>query len=244
MTKKVNIYCPTYHRFEKTKRSILSTIDSIDISNHDVHFYIVDNNSPTEMKDWLANQSCDNVTVELLSENVGKGSAVNQIHKKARESDYVISIDSDLINKRGINWIDMLVDVMEQDKEWGLIACSQEGLNCHIVQSLSKVKKVGQYNIKYGSIGIGGGALIISSSDFTNVGGYTNQDIFIGDDGELMASVTHKLRKLCGVCEQSILYHPHPNEGLESEYQKWKSDKARRKIGWDKNPNTGFYERK
>ena len=72
MTKKVNIYCPTYHRFEKTKESILSIIESIGLSDNDVHLYIVDNNSPEEMKNWLISKSCENVTVQLLEENVGK----------------------------------------------------------------------------------------------------------------------------------------------------------------------------
>ena len=243
MTKKVNIYCPTYHRFEKTKESILSIIESVDLSDNDVHLYIVDNDSPEEMKDWLAGNSCDNVTVKLLRENIGKGSAINKAHKEAREAEYIISIDSDLINKREINWIDMFVEVMEIDNSWGLIACDfQEGLNVHLVKTLNKKATVGEYTIKHGSNGIGGCALIMKYNDFTKVGGYTNPDIYNGDDGHLIRSVLSELKKKCGICEQAILYHPLPEEGLESMYQRWKFAKAHRSIPWDKTPNTGFYE--
>ena len=107
MAKKVNIYCPTYHRFEKTKDSISSIINSMVMSNNDVMLYIIDNNSPQEMKDWLEGQSSENVVVELLKENVGKGDAINDSFYKSRQSDYVISIDSDIVNKHNINWIDM-----------------------------------------------------------------------------------------------------------------------------------------
>lgn len=243
MTKKVNIYCPTYHRFEKTKYSILSIIESVGFSSNDVHLYIVDNDSPEEMREWLAVHSCDNVTVELLKENIGKGSAVNKMHEQARGADYIISVDSDLINKREINWIDMFVEVMETDDRWGLIACDfQEGLNVHLVKTLKEKTTVGKYTIKHGSRGIGGCALIMKHNDFTKIGGYTNPDIYNGDDGFLIQSVVVHLQKKAGICEQAILYHPHPNEGLESEYQKWKFDKCHRVIPWNKTPNTGFYE--
>ena len=50
------------------------------------------------MKDWLASKQSPQVTVKLLKSNVGKGSAVNMVHSTARESDYIISIDGDMIS--------------------------------------------------------------------------------------------------------------------------------------------------
>ncbi len=247
MAKKVNIYCPTYHRFEKTKQSISSIIESVDISNQDVMLYIVDNDSPKEMKEWLWAQSSENVVVELLNQNIGKGDAINNSFNKTRESDYIISIDSDIVNKRHINWIDMFVDVMEQDNEWGVIACDfqdGDGLNIHVKNDLRYSKKVANYNIKYGGLGIGGCALIMRSIDFRTLDGYNNGDIFTGHDGTLMNQVHKILRKRCGVCAEAILYHPQANTEIEKAYQIWKHKKAKRNIEWDKAPNTGFYENK
>lgn len=244
MRKKVNIYCPTYHRFEKTKDSIESIIKSVKMSSNDVILYIVDNNSPQSMREWLKAQEETNVSVELLEQNVGKGQSVNLTHSKARKSNYIISIDSDIVNKRMTNWIDIFVDVMEIDKSWGLLACDfQEGLNVHLLQTLNKTKNIAdKYTIKYGGDGIGGCVIIMKSEDFDKVGGYSNPDIYNGDDGCLIQSIKNKLKKKCGICEQVVLFHPVPCDGLEKEYQQWKFKKANKNIAWDKTPNTGFYE--
>lgn len=244
MRKKVNIYCPTYHRFEKTKDSIESIIKSLQMSSHDVMLYVVDNNSPDEMKAWLESKRSTNVSIDLLGQNIGKGKSVNLTHSKARKSDYIISIDSDIVNKRMTNWIDIFVDVMEMDNTWGLVACDfKEGLNIHLLQTLNKTKNIGdKYTIKYGGDGIGGCVLIMKSEDFDKVNGYSNPDIYNGDDGCLIQSVKNKLKKKCGICEQVVLYHPPPSDELEKKYQTWKFKKAKRNIPWNKSPNTGFYE--
>ena len=217
----------------------------MDMSNNDVMLYIIDNNSPQEMKDWLEGQSSENVVVELLKENVGKGDAINDSFYKSRQSDYVISIDSDIVNKHNINWIDMFVDVMEYDNQWGVIACDfkdGDGLNIHIKRHLKRKEKVDNYNIKWGGLGIGGCAIIMRSSEFRKINGYNNSDIFTGHDGTLMKQVNQILRKRCGVCSEAILYHPSANTKVEKEYQAWKHEKAGRKIKWNKTPDTGFYE--
>ena len=137
----------------------------------------------------------------------------------------------------------MFVEIIEIDSTWGLIACDfKEGANTHLVKTLNKKATVGKYTIKYGSNGIGGGALIMKYSDFTKVGGYTNPDIYIGDDGHLIRSVSAQLKKKCGICEQAILFHPFPESDTEHKYQQWKFKKATNKIKRDKTPNTGFYE--
>ena len=76
-------------------------------------------------------RSCENVTVQLLEENVGKGSAINKSHEGARTADYIISIDGDIINKRGVNWIDMFVEIIEIDS-WSLIACDFKEVQIHV----------------------------------------------------------------------------------------------------------------
>lgn len=246
MRKKVNIYCPTYHRFEKTRNSISSIIDSVHMSKNDVMLYIIDNNSPQEMKDWLESQSSENVVVELLKENIGKGDAINNSFNKTRESDYIISIDSDIVNKHNINWIDMFVDIMENDNEWGVIACDfkdGDGLNIHIKNHLTKKKSVANYTVKFGDRGIAGCAIIMRSNEFRNIDCYNNKDIFTGHDGMLMKQVVEILKKKCGVCAEAILYHPHADTGVEKKYQAWKHKKHRKKLEWNKAPNTGFYER-
>ena len=248
MRKTVNIYCPTYYRFDKVKASIKSIKKSIDISKHDVILFVVDNNSPKEVKDWLKDQSSANVAIRLLGENIGKGDAINGIHKSVRKADYIISIDSDIVNDKNLNWIDMFVEIMEADNTLGLVACafSKDGLQIHHKHELTKNKKVlgNKYNISYGNRGVAGCALIMHYKDFDKVGGYNNKDIYTGHDGRLVQQVVQDLKKIAGVCEEVTLKHCLPSEGVEEDYQKWKSSKAKRKIKHDKTPNSGFYENK
>jgi len=242
--RRINVYCPTYHRFNRTKDCVESLILSAGLSSHDVHIYVVDNNSPQEMKDWLSSKQAPQVTVRLLESNVGKGAAVNIVHSEARESDYIISIDGDIVNKRELNWIDMFVDVLELDETVGLVSCDfKEGLNVHVVNSLKERKDVGDYTIKYGSLAIGGPSIMLRTNEWDTIGGYRNQDIYIEDDSTLMRDVAKKLKKTPVICEQAILYHPLSETQEEKAFQRWKDSKARGNIPKDKTENTGFFDK-
>jgi GT2 family glycosyltransferase len=242
--RKINIYSPTYYRLDKTRDSIDSIIDSMGMSENDVKLYITDNNSPNDMKDWLNTKASENVIVELLNSNVGKGEAINRTHKKARPSDYIISIDSDMVNNHKINWIDMMVDIMEKDGSLGLVASdfSEYGGSAHNWQALRIPKQVDKYNLLTGIDGLAGGCIILHSNDFTSLGGYTNSDIYIGDDAKLVEAVVNRLGKIAGVCKDIKLLHPPPKTEKEDKYQRWKFQKAHRSIEWNKQENSGFYE--
>lgn len=239
MKKKVNIYCTTYHRFNKTIDCIQSLIFSAELSSQDVHIYIVDNNSPQEMKNWLTSKRSPQVTVMLLKNNIGKGAAVNIVHSGARESDYIISIDGDMINSKELNWIDMLADILEIDEKIGLVSCD---FSAHATSSLKQRKYIGDYTVKCGSLAIGGGCFMMRANEWDITGGYTNKDIYIEDDALLMRDIQDKLKKIPVVCEQAILHHPPSDTKEEKAFQEWKNKKARGIISKDKTENTGFYE--
>ncbi|MCB0278371.1 MAG: glycosyltransferase family 2 protein, partial [Calditrichaeota bacterium] len=109
---RINIYSPTYFRFNKTQKAISTIIETVNSSKHDVKLYLCDNNSPHEMKLWLLDQDVHNerVVTYLSPINYGKASIVNTVHGAARQSDYIASIDSDMLNTHDeYNWIDEMI---------------------------------------------------------------------------------------------------------------------------------------
>jgi len=87
-TKKINIYVPTYYRFEKTKSSIEDIIKLSKESSHDVKIYIGDNNTKIpEMKNWLKSLKEDNLEVYFSEKNIGKGMIVNYLDKNIARKD-------------------------------------------------------------------------------------------------------------------------------------------------------------
>lgn len=247
---KVNIYSPTYHRFEKTKVAVSSIIDTINSSENDVRYFLCDNNSPQEMKDWLVKQDKDNDKVEtfLSPVNYGKAKLVNQVHSKARDCDYVISIDSDMRNTHlEYNWIDELVKIMGNVPKLGVLSTFQEGSNCHHLHALPHTHVVNLPNktthkIKYGHFGgVAGGCIILRTREFNSFGMYTIRDVYNADDALIMRKCNEVLKKVVAVSETIALEHM-VNEPSEKDYQEWKIKKSKGEI-----PNgedtKGFYDK-
>ena len=119
---------------------------------------------------------------------------------------------------------------------------SEYGGSAHNWQALRIPKQVDKYNLLTGIDGLAGGCIILHSNDFTSLGGYTNSDIYIGDDAKLVEAVVNRLGKIAGVCKDIKLLHPPPKTEKEDKYQRWKFQKAHRSIEWNKQENSGFYE--
>jgi hypothetical protein len=221
--RKVNVYIPTYYRFEKTKASVESLIKFGRMSKYDVKFYIGDNNTKiTEMREWLASLEADDVKIHLCDVNRGKSGMVNRMVRDARKCEYVMSIDSDMLANH--NYIDDMIFHLTRIENCGLVSANQDGCSQHwwgkTVFSQEK------YGLKVGfseqNVGIAGGCIVMRSYDWLKIGMYKEgHDVYTGDDGIVMGKVNRVLGKDVYVSENCSLFHPFPDE-TEKGYVEWK----------------------
>lgn len=224
---KVNIYCPTYYRFQKTKKSILSIIELSKNSKHDIQLYIGDNCTKLkEMKKWLRELDC---SVYFSEENLGKAGIVNLIHTRARESDYIFSIDSDIYfddrEKKGYHPFDKMIEILEKCDNIGLVSSNQYDLSHHWYGRTVSVFSNRGFQLGKTSTGVGiaGGCLVMRTSDWESIGMYKeNHDIYTGDDSILTYNVFRKLGKEAVVSHDFFMVHPETEEE-EKDYAEWKN---------------------
>ena len=244
---KVNIFSPTYHRFRKTKIAVESIIESVHKSIHDVKYHILDNNSPQEMKDWLLTLNSDKVEVVLHNSNLGKAKSVNLAYSKARECDYMVSVDSDMWNVHtDYVWIDEMVDILNSAPIIGLLSAFQEGASCHHLHALAQnidIKFPDKlHKVAHGSFGaVAGGCMMMRSKEWELIDGYSVMDVYNADDALIMRKTHELLRKICGVSSTVALQHM-VNDPEEKDYQQWKINKCRGIIPNDRN-GKGFFDK-
>ena len=224
--KVVNVYMPTYYRLEKTKKSVLSILELVQTSKHDMKLYLGDNNTKLEeMISWLKSLPCE---VVLLKENKGKAHAVNHLHRQARKCDYIFSIDSDMYYEeregKKYHTLDKMIDVLDRGKNIGLVSSHQYDCSQHWFGStVSKVKERGEeIGITSNGVGVAGGCVLLRCDDWEKIGMYKeDHDIYTGDDGILTYNVIRKLLKRPVVSANYYLVHPFPSED-EKGYVEWK----------------------
>ena len=223
--KKINIYVPTYFRFNKTKKSIDTILKLKETSKYDIEVYIGDNNTQIkEMRDWLSGLKCN---VYFSEKNEGKANIVNYLHRNARRCDYVLSIDSDLYtNDYSYNLFDKMVYILEYCYNIGIVSSNQYELSQHWFGQT--VKEVIDRGINLGDtdtgVGVAGGCVLLRTTDWEKIGMYKeNHDIYTGDDGILTKRIW-KLGKRVVVSVDYGLVHPKPEDEKEVEYQTWKME--------------------
>ena len=228
--KKVNIYLPTYYRFEKTKESIESILKDIEKSQYDVKVYIGDNNTKdSEMKDWLSSLRSEKVEVYFSKKNIGKGMIVNHLYRNSRKCDYLFSIDSDM-KVETENFVDSMLFYLTRIQNCGLVSSEQTGLSQHwwnrgVVKDTREGFQVG-YSPQ--GVGVAGGCLCLRKIDWEAVGMYKeNHDIYTGDDGILCHNIQNKLGKDVLISCDCKLFHPPPVKE-EEDYAKWKMESWQR----------------
>ena len=258
--KKVNIYLPTYYRFEKTKESIESILQDIEKSQYDVMVYIGDNNTKdSEMRDWLSSlphrDEEDNkerkVKVEVYfgKKNIGKGMMVNHLYKNSRKCDYLFSIDSDM-KVETENFVDKMLFYLTRIQNCGLISAQQSGLSQHwwgrgVNEEVREGMKVGY---SPGGIGVAGGCVCLRTVDWISAGMYReNHDIYTGDDGILTHTIQKKLGKDVLISKECVMFHPSFEEE-EKGYVEWKMESWKRdglkflKDGYTGSNTKGYYD--
>ena len=229
--KKVNIYLATYHRLEKTKKSLESIIKDIKLSIYDVKIYIGDN-SPNfpEMREWLKTLENDNVCVHLGDKNIGKSGMVNYLYKNSRECDYLFSIDSDMIVTEGENFVDKMLFHLTRLENCGLVSSHQLEFGQHWIGKTVEIIKRQGMDVGYSrdSVGVAGGCIVLRSHDWEKIGMYKEgHDIYTGDDGILTYNIQEKLGKYAYISMDCQLIHPKPSED-EKEYTQWKAESWQR----------------
>ena len=224
--KKVNVYLATYHRLEKTKKSLKSIIKDVKLSKYDVKVYIGDN-SPNfpEMRQWLKTLESENISIHFGDKNVGKSGMVNYLYKNSRKCDYLFSIDSDMIVMEGENFVDKMLFHLTRLENCGLISSHQLEFGQHWFGKTVEV--VNKRGMKVGfspeGVGVAGGCVVLRSSDWEEAGMYkSGHDIYTGDDGILTHNIQEKLGKYVYISMNCQLIHPKPDED-EKEYTEWKA---------------------
>jgi len=226
--KLVNIYIPTYYRFEKTKRSIESIIKSSKESKYDIKIYLGDNNTKlSDMKAWLETLDKEgNISVLFADENKGKANMINRLHRQARKCDYIFNIDSDMVvEEQKYHPFERMIECLEKCDNIGLVSSNQKECNQHwfdrgVVRSQERGFPIG-YSPDW--VGVAGGCIVLRSEDWEAIGGYKeNHDIYTGDDGILTYNISRKLGKRVLVCCDAELLHPRPGED-EKGYTEWKA---------------------
>ena len=247
MTKRVNIFTPVYHRFQKTRLALDSIIESIEQSENDVYLYIgVNGIENDEMRDWLAQMGFhDKVRVFMAEKNIGKAHIINYMHERVESSDYFISVDSDMVAHENdkYNWIDELVKLMEWQpaENFALFSTWQDEYNAHLLDKQDKRTEFIGHEIWYGTFwGVAGGCVIMRNSDFIKIGRYTIYDVYSGDDAFLMRKISEQMKKLVGITATIKLKH-QANLPEEEAYQQWKVMKCQGKLPVGANTK-GFYD--
>lgn len=234
---KVNIFTPTYHRFDMTKRSLESIIPFVNSSVYDTTLYICDNNSPPEMQEWLKTLIDKRVKVFLSEKNIGKAAIVNKVYAQNSECTHIISIDSDMIADEEYNFIDGMVWCIEHFNDFGLLSTFQKGKDCQLWRGLTEKVSLEKHEICYGRYNcVAGGCIILKKEIWESIGGYCTEGKVYGfDDAIMMQDIHTKLKKKVGVINTVKLTHPYDDD---KQYQSWKLKNV------SSRKSEGFYDQK
>jgi GT2 family glycosyltransferase len=231
---KVNIYTPTYHRLEMTKRCLESIIPFVESSVYDTTLYICDNNSNKEMVSWLETLVKGRVKLFKSDKNVGKAAIINSVYDVSSNCTHFISIDSDMIADETQNFVDQMVWCIEHFPHFGLLSTFQKQNNQQLWDGLTTKQTIEQHTVSFGRYNsVAGGCIILKKEMWDAIGGYsTFGGVYGFDDGLMMQSV-HNKQKLVGVIDTVRLTHPFDDN---EKYKEWKSKNIAKRR------QTGFYE--
>lgn len=246
--KLINIYCITYgpHRLDSEKKVInrlWEVVQNTDKTKYDIQVYICDNHSPVEFTEWLTSTYDGKFNLRLSTENIGKARIVNAVHKSARPCDYVCSMDSDMLIKNDDFFGHMIYGLDNFEGRIGLVCANQDVGNIHKMSLLNMKLEENSHSYLCSNIGgSAGSCLMIKSSIWSAIGGYTEFDnIFGGNDGWVVAQVTMQLKLLTSISVEGVCDHIGEHT---KEYHQWKVHQATtlKKTG-NFNTNSGYYDK-
>lgn len=225
---KVPIILTTYHRKEAFKKCILPLYNSTDQP-----IYIIDNSCGGLDKELLwAKTLSENITIFKNNKNIGKAASIQLYYKEiAKDTQWFISMDSDIIVRS--NDIDNLIksgnELLKKGYPVSLLAPALNSGNNPILEQIKNnqldTHKIGtMYHLENGlyiNEFLAGCLLLINTLFFNEIGGFKQQKIYGGDDGEL--SKITKQNEMISVLNTNVeCVHYRLDE--TKEYIKWKKD--------------------
>ena len=163
--------------------------------------------------------------IKRFDTNCGKAKVVNYLSKDINNFDYILTFDSDIIFKRGVDYLKRLTYIADCSddvfsKQFGMLALNQEVCNCHIMDHMRHEVMCGDEKLHWNDDGggIAGGCLFVSASVWSVVGGYRVMGVYAGDDAYLFMDVKRSGYSFGLVSTISVI-HPHERN---QEYNLWK----------------------
>jgi len=244
---RIYIFSATYHRLEKTKKSLLSLKKVIDNhTEHDIKLFIGDNNSPQEMKDWLIEtfkDQEDHYSLCLMDKNINKPNIINFMWDHCdKNCDVVCSFDSDMVvMEEHQDWLDRAVKCITELPNLGVLSINQHEQCCHLWSGIPHRKEHEGNKIAFGRYtNVAGGCIFMKAEDWKALNGYRRTlPIFGGDDAFIMHDTHHHLKKIVGILEDVYLHHPGSESDDENKYIQWKSDVCH---GRQQDQSKGFWD--
>lgn len=248
--KKIRLFMPTYYRPKMVRECVVSCQETMKSEGYDVFLNIVDNNSGSELRKWLAGRKSENTCVDLLSENIGKAKAINFLTEKYNDFDYFINIDSDIMTFDE-GWPGILAEVFDEIPRAGMVSpnYTNNGNNPMPDQPEEMNVSVGdqEYTFCFGS-GVAGGCFLTSRGVWDDLGGYHAKGKYGGVDGRARKTIAESLGRKCGFLRELKVEHMIDPPEYE-DYVKWKLEVQNNfwKYGFDADPekignDKGFYD--
>jgi len=215
----VDVCIVTFNRLTLLKRSIASVRQA----KYPYNLLVWDNGSTDGTASWLRRNKHWFQLLILSSSNVGKGSAANFLMRYGT-SEYIFAMDDDLELPQA--WLYKLVKAYQQIPNVGLLAVNLDGPHW------GKYKRPGakipcSCGIQYGEFtfeecgAVCGAGWLMKRSYFKLVGGYKEDVLYGGIDGEYVARFRRKNLRV-GYLREVLATH-YAFSGYE-KYNQWKQD--------------------
>ena len=228
------IFSPSDFLFKKNLESVISFLEYIE--TNEFNGYAVFSGFCKNDDNYKILRSLDipeNVVIERLDKNYGKGCTVNEAVKNfRRDSKFLLTADSDILfPPETPNMFNRLLGILGNNAKIGAIALNQAVRCCHWIAKMTKSAIVANEELIWndGPDGVAGGCVFMPLSTWDKVGGYRNLGVYSGDDAMLAVDIKSK-GFMYPIAKSISVIHPHNVPG-EEKYQQWKVkrlDAARR----------------
>ncbi len=243
----VGIFIPIYYREEAVKNCLDSLLIS-DFGGINVFLCLGINGASKDFKNKYLRQYIKNnklfgdIHVFDGDSNIGKPKMVNEMARKYNVSDYVVSMDSDMVCNDP-KWLKKFLyafDLYTGKREIGALCSNQTGNSVHFVKTLSDCidfKIDDNLSISYTSKneGVGGGVLVTKTNTWKAIGGYRAFNVYGSDDGHYGMDCL-RWKKIFGMLNEVSFFHPFDDD---KAYSEWKLKAAKNTL---KDNVNGFYE--
>jgi GT2 family glycosyltransferase len=127
----ISVYdLPKSGRTEMTRKTLMTIINTVDLSRHRV--FIIDNKSCLETKMMYhkfifeyQSHFKDNIKFIFNENNVGTARAINQAHKLREPGENCIKMDNDVVIHQS-GWVDLMEEYLKRDSTIGIIGLKRK----------------------------------------------------------------------------------------------------------------------